>query len=76
MAGDAECGHPLPPCGLDGLPLLLVPARSPHLAPALPVFTSTDFAAHFTFGLRLLIEGLRATGPCPTPSPPPPPAGS
>ncbi|MFG2489859.1 TetR/AcrR family transcriptional regulator [Streptomyces caniferus] len=40
----------------------VTPAQYPHLAPALPVLTSTDFAAHFTFGLRLLIEGLRATG--------------
>ncbi|MER6142486.1 TetR/AcrR family transcriptional regulator [Streptomyces sparsogenes] len=32
----------------------------PHLAAALPVLTSTDFTAHFEFGLRLLLEGLRA----------------
>lgn len=34
--------------------------RFPHLAAALPVLTSTDFTAHFEFGLRLLIGGLRA----------------
>ncbi|WP_443033548.1 TetR/AcrR family transcriptional regulator C-terminal domain-containing protein [Streptomyces sp. CA2R101] len=50
----------------------MTPAQYPHLAPALPVLTSTDFAAHFTFGLRLLLEGLRATGPGPVP----PPTGS
>jgi TetR/AcrR family transcriptional regulator, tetracycline repressor protein len=32
----------------------------PHLTATLPVLTSTDFTAHFEFGLRLLIEGLRA----------------
>nr|ACY06306.1 TetR-family transcriptional regulator [Streptomyces flaveolus] len=32
----------------------------PHLAATLPVLTSTDFAAHFEFGLRLLLDGLRA----------------
>ncbi|MGW6979284.1 TetR/AcrR family transcriptional regulator [Streptomyces sp. NPDC054932] len=31
----------------------------PHLTATLPVLTSTDFTAHFEFGLRLLIEGLR-----------------
>ncbi|MBO8188911.1 TetR/AcrR family transcriptional regulator [Streptomyces spirodelae] len=32
----------------------------PHLAATLPVLTSTDFTAHFEFGLRLLLDGLRA----------------
>ncbi|MEV6395439.1 TetR/AcrR family transcriptional regulator [Streptomyces sp. NPDC051907] len=32
----------------------------PHLTATLPVLTSTDFTAHFEFGLRLLVEGLRA----------------
>ncbi|MEJ8646164.1 TetR/AcrR family transcriptional regulator [Streptomyces sp. MS1.HAVA.3] len=32
----------------------------PHLTATLPVLTSTDFTAHFEFGLRLLIEGLHA----------------
>ncbi len=31
----------------------------PHLAATLPVLTSTDFTAHFEFGLRLLLDGLR-----------------
>lgn len=34
--------------------------RFPHLAAVLPVLTSNDFTAHFEFGLRLLIGGLRA----------------
>ncbi|MFF8300154.1 TetR/AcrR family transcriptional regulator [Streptomyces globisporus] len=32
----------------------------PHLAATLPVLTSTDFTAHFEFGLGLLLDGLRA----------------
>ncbi|MEW2298045.1 TetR/AcrR family transcriptional regulator C-terminal domain-containing protein, partial [Streptomyces sp. NPDC006743] len=32
----------------------------PHLAATLPALTSTDFTAHFEFGLRLLLDGLRA----------------
>ncbi|WP_327686142.1 TetR/AcrR family transcriptional regulator [Streptomyces sp. NBC_00467] len=32
----------------------------PHLTATLPVLSSTDFTAHFEFGLRLLIDGLRA----------------
>ncbi|NUK13058.1 TetR/AcrR family transcriptional regulator [Streptomyces lunaelactis] len=32
----------------------------PHLAAALPVLTSSDFTAHFEFGLRLLVRGLRS----------------
>ncbi|MGK5638657.1 TetR/AcrR family transcriptional regulator [Streptomyces sp. URMC 126] len=32
----------------------------PHLTATLPVLTSTDFTAHFEFGLRLLLDGLRA----------------
>ncbi|MFG2826402.1 TetR/AcrR family transcriptional regulator [Streptomyces sp. NPDC048434] len=40
-------------------------AQYPHLAVTLPVLTSTDFTAHFAFGLRLLIDGLRAAGPGP-----------
>ncbi|MFE8916956.1 TetR/AcrR family transcriptional regulator [Streptomyces globisporus] len=31
----------------------------PHLAATLPVLTSTDFTAHFEFGLGLLLDGLR-----------------
>ncbi|WAP53745.1 TetR/AcrR family transcriptional regulator [Streptomyces sp. S465] len=30
-----------------------------HLVAALPTLTSTDFTAHFEFGLRLLVHGLR-----------------
>ncbi|WP_037857671.1 TetR/AcrR family transcriptional regulator C-terminal domain-containing protein, partial [Streptomyces sp. NRRL S-340] len=32
----------------------------PHLAATLPALTSTDFTEHFEFGLRLLLDGLRA----------------
>ncbi|MFC7898183.1 TetR/AcrR family transcriptional regulator C-terminal domain-containing protein [Streptomyces sp. NPDC057381] len=32
----------------------------PHLAATPPVLTSTDFTAHFGFGLRLLLDGPRA----------------
>ncbi|MFG2617339.1 TetR/AcrR family transcriptional regulator [Streptomyces sp. NPDC048507] len=32
----------------------------PHLTTALPVLAGTAFAAHFDFGLDLLVEGLRA----------------
>jgi TetR/AcrR family tetracycline transcriptional repressor len=35
------------------------PGQFPHLTAALPTLTSTDFTAHFEFGLRLLIQGLR-----------------
>ncbi|UNZ21500.1 TetR/AcrR family transcriptional regulator [Streptomyces sp. 891-h] len=38
----------------------VVAGAYPHLAAALPVLTSTDFTAHFEFGLRLLLDGLRA----------------
>ncbi|MFI1394826.1 TetR/AcrR family transcriptional regulator [Streptomyces sp. NPDC020681] len=34
--------------------------RYPHLTAALPVFTGPDYDAHFEFGLRLLVDGLRA----------------
>ncbi|MFJ8334781.1 TetR/AcrR family transcriptional regulator [Streptomyces sp. NPDC094437] len=32
----------------------------PHLIASLPVLASTDLTAHFEFGLRLLLDGLRA----------------
>ncbi|MFG2195953.1 TetR/AcrR family transcriptional regulator [Streptomyces sp. NPDC048639] len=32
----------------------------PHLTASLPTLTSTDFTGHFEFGLRLLVQGLRA----------------
>ncbi|WP_433573589.1 TetR/AcrR family transcriptional regulator [Streptomyces sp. CA-251247] len=35
----------------------------PHLTATLPVLSSTDFTAHFEFGLRLLINGLRTLPP-------------
>lgn len=56
------------PADPDRLRAAVTPERYPHLAAALPVFTSTDFTAHFEFGLALLIEGLRAMGPVATPS--------
>ncbi|MFH8573666.1 TetR/AcrR family transcriptional regulator [Streptomyces sp. NPDC017993] len=56
------------PADPDRLHAAVTPERHPHLAAALPVFASTDFTAHFEFGLALLIEGLRATGPGTTPS--------
>ncbi|EPD95874.1 MULTISPECIES: TetR/AcrR family transcriptional regulator [Streptomyces] len=34
-------------------------AGLPHLTAALPTLTSTDFSAHFEFGLELLLQGLR-----------------
>ncbi|GAA2326851.1 TetR/AcrR family transcriptional regulator [Streptomyces cuspidosporus] len=38
----------------------VVAGQYPHLAAALPALTSTDFTAHFEFGLRLLLDGLRS----------------
>ncbi len=35
------------------------PGAHPHLTAALPALTSPDFDAHFAFGLRVLVEGLR-----------------
>ncbi len=55
------------PAEPDRLRAAVTPEGHPHLAAALPVFTSTDFTAHFEFGLTLLIKGLRATGPVTTP---------
>ncbi|MBQ1157632.1 TetR/AcrR family transcriptional regulator C-terminal domain-containing protein [Streptomyces sp. A73] len=43
-----------------GLHEAVVAGAYPHLAATLPVFTSTDFTEHFEFGLRLLLDGLRA----------------
>ncbi|MGW3007411.1 TetR/AcrR family transcriptional regulator [Streptomyces sp. NPDC001219] len=51
------------PADPERLRAALTPGRYPHLATALPVLTSTDFAAHFEFGLTLLLQGLRAQGP-------------
>lgn len=58
------------PADPERLRAAVTPDRHPHLAAALPVFTSTDFAAHFEFGLALLVGGLRATGPAATSSGP------
>ncbi|MGI5336515.1 TetR/AcrR family transcriptional regulator [Streptomyces sp. CA-181903] len=56
----------------DGGPVVVGPADAgvlheavtagtyPHLAATLPALTDTDFTAHFEFGLRLLLDGLRA----------------
>lgn len=38
----------------------VVAGAYPHLSATLPVLTSTDFTEHFEFGLRLLLDGLRA----------------
>ncbi|MFD7084018.1 TetR/AcrR family transcriptional regulator [Streptomyces sp. NPDC059918] len=48
------------PADPDRLREAVAEARHPHLAEALPVFTDTDFAAQFEFGLDLLLQGLRA----------------
>ncbi|MGW2006914.1 TetR/AcrR family transcriptional regulator [Streptomyces nigrescens] len=51
------------PADPDLLRAAVTPGQYPHLAAALPVLTSTDFTAHFEFGLGLLLQGLRALGP-------------
>lgn len=56
-AGPAEAG----PADPDRLRRAVAAQGFPHLTAALPVLTSTDFAAHFAFGLNLLVQGLRAT---------------
>ncbi|WP_405804269.1 TetR/AcrR family transcriptional regulator C-terminal domain-containing protein [Streptomyces sp. NBC_00210] len=47
----------------------LAQGHFPHLTAAAHVLTSTDFAAHFEYGLRLFIEGLRAESRRPRESP-------
>ncbi|MFD5416137.1 TetR/AcrR family transcriptional regulator [Streptomyces nojiriensis] len=42
------------------------PERYPQLAAVVPTLTSGDFAAHFDFGLSLLLHGLRALDRAPT----------
>ncbi|WKD35889.1 TetR/AcrR family transcriptional regulator [Streptomyces xanthophaeus] len=42
------------------------PERYPQLAAVLPTLVSGDFAAHFDFGLALLLQGLRALDRAPT----------
>ncbi|MGW7519793.1 TetR/AcrR family transcriptional regulator [Streptomyces sp. NPDC054796] len=49
-----------PPADAGGLHDAVVAGAYPHLSATLPVLTSTDFTAHFEFGLRLLLDGLRA----------------
>ncbi|MFE3997139.1 TetR/AcrR family transcriptional regulator [Streptomyces goshikiensis] len=56
-AGPAEAG----PADPDRLRGAVAAQDFPHLTAALSVLTSTDFAAHFAFGLNLLVQGLRAT---------------
>ncbi|MER8092702.1 TetR/AcrR family transcriptional regulator [Streptomyces goshikiensis] len=56
-AGPAEVG----PADPDRLRRAVAAQDFPHLTAVLPVLTSTDFAAHFAFGLNLLVQGLRAT---------------
>ncbi|MFJ3951726.1 TetR/AcrR family transcriptional regulator [Streptomyces libani] len=55
------------PADPDLLRAAVAPGRYLHLAAALPVLSSTDFTAHFEFGLGLLLQGLRALGPGSTP---------
>ncbi|MGW6846553.1 TetR/AcrR family transcriptional regulator [Streptomyces sp. NPDC054958] len=43
----------------ERLRLAAEPERYPQLAAVLPTLTSGDFAAHFDFGLSLLVRGLR-----------------
>ncbi|WP_405532397.1 TetR/AcrR family transcriptional regulator [Streptomyces avidinii] len=62
----------LQPVGGDGaadserLRLAADPERYPQLAAALPTLTSEDFAAHFEFGLSLLVQGLKTLDRSPT----------
>ncbi|MFD7916548.1 TetR/AcrR family transcriptional regulator [Streptomyces sp. NPDC059752] len=44
----------------ERLYLAAEPERYPQLAAVLPTLTRGDFAAHFDFGLSLLLDGLRA----------------
>ncbi|MFE6287000.1 TetR/AcrR family transcriptional regulator [Streptomyces sp. NPDC057877] len=48
------------PTGAEALREAVAEGAYPHLAAALPVLSGTDFTAHFEFGLRLLLDGLRA----------------
>ncbi|MEU6488610.1 TetR/AcrR family transcriptional regulator [Streptomyces sp. NPDC046887] len=52
--GDGEPANP------DVLREAVTAGAYPHLAATLPALISTDFSADFEFGLRLLLEGLRA----------------
>jgi TetR/AcrR family tetracycline transcriptional repressor len=48
------------PADPEALRAAVTTDRFPHLAATLPVLTGTDFEAQFEFGLRLLVQGLRA----------------
>ncbi|MFF4425114.1 TetR/AcrR family transcriptional regulator [Streptomyces sp. NPDC001549] len=50
----------------ERLRLAAEPGRYPQLAAVLPTLTSGDFAAHFDFGLSLLLQGLRVLDRAPT----------
>ncbi|MFJ7590226.1 TetR/AcrR family transcriptional regulator [Streptomyces sp. NPDC097617] len=50
----------------ERLRLAADPERYPQLAAVLPTLTSEDFAAHFEFGLSLLVQGLKALDRAPT----------
>ncbi|MFD9165735.1 TetR/AcrR family transcriptional regulator C-terminal domain-containing protein [Streptomyces sp. NPDC059558] len=62
----------LRPVGSEGaadperLRLAADPERYPRLAAVLPTLTSEDFAAHFEFGLSLLLRGLGTLDRAPT----------
>ncbi|MFI8343915.1 TetR/AcrR family transcriptional regulator C-terminal domain-containing protein [Streptomyces sp. NPDC085639] len=62
----------LRPVGSEGaadperLRLAADPERYPQLAAVLPTLTSEDFAAHFEFGLSLLLRGLGTLDRAPT----------
>ncbi|MFI1945956.1 TetR/AcrR family transcriptional regulator [Streptomyces virginiae] len=53
-SGDGGASDP------ERLRLAAEPERYPQLAAVLPTLTSGEFAAHFDFGLSLLLRGLRA----------------
>ncbi|MFC6882531.1 MULTISPECIES: TetR/AcrR family transcriptional regulator [Actinomadura] len=58
--------NPENPADPERLRQAVTPQRFPHLAAAVSVLTSTDFAARFEFGLHVLVAGLstanRGTG--------------
>ncbi|MFF3542415.1 TetR/AcrR family transcriptional regulator [Streptomyces platensis] len=58
----ARQGADAGPADPERLRAAVAPGHHPHLAAALPVVTSTDFTAHFEFGLGLLLQGLRDLG--------------
>lgn len=50
----------------ESLRLAAEPGRYPQLAAVVSTLTSGDFAAHFDFGLSLILQGLRALDRAPT----------